>query len=77
MPLFEPRSGESWRDPWTSYAELREAEPVHDAGGFWVLSRFAEVYDATRDTATRLEMLVADLGPMRSCPSSASRSGGS
>jgi len=51
MPLFEPRSGESWRDPWTSYAELREVEPVHDAGGFWVLSRFAEVYDAARDTA--------------------------
>ena len=52
MPLFEPRSGESWRDPWTSYAELRAAEPVHDAGGFWVLSRFAEVCDAARDTAT-------------------------
>jgi len=51
MPLFEPRSGESWRDPWPSYAELREVEPVHDAGGFWVLSRFAEVYDAARDTA--------------------------
>ena len=52
MPLFEPRSGESWRDPWTSYAELREVEPIHAAGGFWVLSRFAEVYDAARDTAT-------------------------
>ena len=52
MPLFEPRSGESWRDPFPSYAELRETEPVHDAGGFWVLSRFAEVYDAARDTAT-------------------------
>jgi cytochrome P450 family 130 len=52
MPLFEPRSGESWRDPWASYAELREVEPVHDAGGFWVLSRFEEVYDAARDTAT-------------------------
>jgi cytochrome P450 family 130 len=52
MSLFEPRSGESWRDPWASYAELREVEPVHDAGGFWVLSRFAEVYDAARDTAT-------------------------
>jgi cytochrome P450 family 130 len=52
MPLFEPRSGESWRNPWGSYAELREVEPVHHAGGFWVLSRFAEVYDAARDTAT-------------------------
>jgi cytochrome P450 family 130 len=52
MPLFEPRSGDSWRDPWASYAELREADPVHDAGGYWVLSRFEEVYDAARDTAT-------------------------
>ena len=52
MPLFESRSGESWRDPWASYAELRESDPVHDAGGLWVLSRFAEVYDAARDTAT-------------------------
>ena len=31
MVLFEPRSGESWRDPWPSYAELRETDPVHDA----------------------------------------------
>ena len=52
MPLFEPRSGDTWRDPWASYAELRELDPVHDAGGFWVLSRFADVYDAARDTAT-------------------------
>lgn len=52
MPLFEVRSGESWRDPWTSYALLRETDPVHDAGDFWVLSRFADVYDAARDTAT-------------------------
>ena len=52
MPLFEPRSGDTWRDPWASYAELRELDPVHDAGGFWVLSRFADVYGAARDTAT-------------------------
>ena len=52
MPLFVPRSGESWRDPWASYAELRETDPVHDAGGLWVLSRFADVYAAARDTAT-------------------------
>lgn len=52
MPLFEVRSGESWRDPWASYALLRETDPVHDAGGFWVLSRFTDVYDAARDTTT-------------------------
>ena len=52
MSLFEVRSGESWRDPWASYALLRETDPVHDAGDFWVLSRFTDVYDAARDTAT-------------------------
>lgn len=52
MPLFEVRSGESWRDPWASYALLRETDPVHDAGDFWVLSRFTDVYDAARDTTT-------------------------
>ena len=52
MSLFEVRSGESWRDPWSSYARLREADPVHETPGFWVLSRFADVYDAARDTAT-------------------------
>lgn len=54
MPLFEPRTGESWRDPWPSYAELRETEPVHrvERGGFYVLSRFADVFEAARDTAT-------------------------
>jgi cytochrome P450 family 130 len=52
MSLFERRSGESWRDPYPSYAELRETDPVHDAGGFWVLSRFTDVYDAARDTSS-------------------------
>lgn len=52
MWLFEARSGESWRDPWPSYARLRETDPVHETPGFWVLSRFADVYDAARDTAT-------------------------
>lgn len=54
MALFVPRSGESWRDPWASYAELRESDPVHHAerGGYWVLSRFADVLEAARDTAT-------------------------
>lgn len=54
MLLFEPRSGESWRDPWTSYAVLRDEAPLHHVtrGDFWVLSRFSDVYDAARDTAT-------------------------
>jgi cytochrome P450 family 130 len=54
MALFTPRSGESWRDPWGSYAELREADPVHhvERGDFWVLSRFGDVLEAARDTDT-------------------------
>jgi hypothetical protein len=57
MALFVSRSGESWRDPWTAYAELRETAPVHHVArdgdtGFWVVSRFADVLEAARDTTT-------------------------
>jgi cytochrome P450 len=36
------------------YAALRDQDPVHHvvAGDYWVLSRFADVIDAARDTAT-------------------------
>lgn len=53
-PTFEPRGGESWRDPWPDYRALRDHDPVHYAewGDFWVLSRFQDVFDAARDTAT-------------------------
>jgi len=55
-PLFELRGGERWRDPWSSYRRLRDA-PLQsfDHPGFepfWVLSRFADVFDAVRDSAT-------------------------
>lgn len=51
---FEPCSGESWRDPWPMYAGLRDHDPVHHAaaGDYWVLSRFADVVAAARDTGT-------------------------
>jgi len=58
MPLFVPRSGESWRQPWSAYAELRENDPVHQVepgngqSDYWVLSRFADVFEAARDTTT-------------------------
>jgi cytochrome P450 len=53
-PEFVPRSGESWRDPFPMYAALREHDPVHHVGrgDYWVLSRFADVFAAARDTAT-------------------------
>jgi hypothetical protein len=57
LPVFVPRSGETWRDVWGMYAALRDRDPVHhvDPGGgrdYWVLSRFADVFAAARDTAT-------------------------
>ena len=55
---FVLRSGESWRDPFPMYRDLRDHDPVHHVpagdshGGFWFLSRFADVFDAARDTGT-------------------------
>lgn len=50
---YRPFDRDTWRDPWPLYAWLRDHEPVHRApGGWWVLSRFADVWDAVRDTAT-------------------------
>lgn len=48
------RGGELWRDPWEDYRALRDHDPVHrvDEGDFWVLSRFGDVFEAARDTAT-------------------------
>ena len=55
---FVLRSGESWRDPFPMYRDLRDHDPVHHMSGgdnhdgFWFLSRFADVFDAARDTGT-------------------------
>jgi cytochrome P450 len=51
---FVPCSRESWRAPWAMYAALRDHDPVHhvEAGDYWVLSRFRDVFDAARDTTT-------------------------
>lgn len=49
---FVPRTGEGWRDPHPMYRRLRDHDPVHhvEAGDYWVLSRFRDVFDAARDT---------------------------
>lgn len=51
---FQPLSSSSWRDPFGMYAALRECDPVHHVadGDYWVLSRFADVFSAARDTET-------------------------
>lgn len=52
MSLFTPPSGETWRDPYPMYAELREAGPIHHAPDLdlYVLPRYAEVFEAVTDT---------------------------
>ncbi|SHL05383.1 cytochrome P450 [Streptomyces yunnanensis] len=49
---FAPCSAESWRAPWEMYAALRDADPLHHVvdGDYWVLSRYADVLAAARDT---------------------------
>lgn len=51
---YVPGGGEAWRDPWPRYARLRDEAPLwHDeAGDFWVLSRFEDVFTAARDHET-------------------------
>jgi cytochrome P450 len=54
---FWPLSGEGWREPWGMYAALRDEDPVHHVArdgdrDYWVLSRFADVFAAARDTTT-------------------------
>jgi cytochrome P450 len=50
---YEPFGRTTWRDPFTTYQRLRDEDPVHRSRhGYWVLTRFADVYEAARDTAT-------------------------
>lgn len=53
-PRFEPRAGETWRDPFPMYRALRDHDPVHrvEHGDYWVLSRFADVLAAAIDAGT-------------------------
>ena len=52
--LYEPFGRDTWQDPYTLYRHLLEHEPVQHVpdGGYWVLSRFRDVFDAARDTET-------------------------
>lgn len=50
---YEPFGRDTWRDPFPLYARLRDEDPVHRSPhGFWVLSRFHDVWEAARDTET-------------------------
>ncbi len=52
--MWVPPTAELWGSPWAGYAALRDHDPLHhvEAGDYWVLSRFADVAAAARDTAT-------------------------
>lgn len=67
---FVPRSGETWRDPFTMYRALRDHDPVHEvaseAGDYWVLSRFDDIMAAAIDARTfsSAQGLTFDYGEM-------------
>ncbi len=56
--VFEPRSGETWRNPFPMYKALRDRDPVHhvedngEGEDYWVLSRFQHVFDAAVDAGS-------------------------
>ncbi len=54
--VYEPRSGETWRDPFPMYKALRDHDPVHrfevEGREVWALSRFKDVLAAAIDAAT-------------------------
>lgn len=57
QPLYFLRGRDHWRDPWPAYTRLRDEAPVHrgthtDGSNYYVLSRFADIFDAARDTET-------------------------
>ena len=56
---FELADAETWADPWPMYAALRDHDPVHHVvppdhpgNDYWVLSRHADIWAATRDHDT-------------------------
>jgi len=67
---FALRGGEAWRSPWEDYRRLRDEAPLLSVetptGRYWVLSRFADVFDAVRDTETfsSADGLTPDTGAM-------------
>jgi hypothetical protein len=51
--IYDPRDLATQRDPYPIYRRLRDEDPVHrTAAGYWVLSRFADVFAAAGDGAT-------------------------
>lgn len=50
---YDPYDPDTRRDPYALYRRLRDEDPVHRAQrGFWVLSRFEDVFEAALDGTT-------------------------
>ncbi len=50
---YDPLDPATQQDPYPAYRRLRDDDPVHrTARGYWVLSRFEDVFQAALDTAT-------------------------
>jgi cytochrome P450 len=51
--IYDPLDPATQADPYPAYRRLRDDDPVHrTARGYWVLSRFEDVFHAALDTAT-------------------------
>jgi len=51
--IYDPLDRGTQEDPYPVYRRLRDEAPVHQTSyGFWVLSRFDDVFQAALDTAT-------------------------
>lgn len=63
--IFNPFTPEFMADPYPHYAELRRHAPVHEhPGGFWMLSRYADV-DALLRSGLSVEQRNVAPGPFR------------
>ncbi len=50
-PSFDPYDPATHDDPYPAYRRLRDGDPVHrTSSGYWVLSRFEDVFQAALDT---------------------------
>jgi hypothetical protein len=69
--VFDPWAYEIHEDPYPTYRRLRDEAPVYfsEAGGFWALSRHADVVGAFRDSATYSSAHGVSLDPAASGPS--------
>ena len=51
--LYDPLDADTQQDPYPVYRRLRDLDPVHRTSqGYWVLSRFEDVFGAASDSAT-------------------------